>query len=119
MIIHTSSHTNHDSRSFSDVMLQLLKLVASDYVPDADIRDIRWAGRLLLTCGNKPPVGVHIDALNVIVVAEEEALRGPLLVKELLVQDDANSPSVIDNLRHVPTEDIHEIFDQSELIKLS
>ena len=87
-----------NSRALLNVMVEFLELIASDNVPDADVRDVLWACGLLLTSSHKPPVGVNVDALNVIVVAEEESLRRLLLVKKLLVHDDTNSTGVVHNL---------------------
>ena len=95
---------NH-SRSLVAAVVQLLQLIACIQIPNADIGDSVGPRCFLLPRGHKLAVGVDVDALNVVVMAEEEALGGlgvRLRVEQALVKYHAHRPSVVHNLGDGP-----------------
>ena len=90
------------SRSLLDVVIQLLELVACVEVPDADKGHVVRPRGLLLPSGHKTAVGMDVDALDVIVMAEEEALGGLILIKQVLPEHHPHCPRVVYNLSDGP-----------------
>mmetsp|Transcript_913 Transcript_913/g.1273 ORF Transcript_913/g.1273 Transcript_913/m.1273 type:complete len:633 (-) Transcript_913:936-2834(-) len=91
-------------------MVQSLQLHARVYIPDANVRHLAISDLLLLSRSHPLAVGVDGQALDVVAVAEEEALGRLAQVKQLLVEDHSQAARVIHDLhalQHVLRELAH------------